>query len=216
MIRFAIPAALVVVSACATSPRAPAAATPASADAVVGKGSVVAHGVVFPGKVHRYTLTEATEVEARPDDKVFRYSDGSDTRVTVFFYRADSAMAAENPQQALAQEGQSFLESLPISVQRGWLDSYSAAVARTDSVTVDGRVVPGHITEVVAKRSGRSNMELQYVFLIAPRFVKVRASVPTEAWPNPDVTHFAHELATVLARQVHGTPPPSPGRPRNQ
>jgi hypothetical protein len=35
--------------------------------------------------------------------------------------------------------------------------------------------------------------------------VKVRASVPAEGWQNTDVPHFAHELAALLARQLHAS-----------
>jgi hypothetical protein len=204
--RLAISALVAItLGACAQNPPAGAASTPAPADSAAARSGAIAYGLVFPAQLHRYALTETSEVKARPADKIFRYSDGSETRVTVFFYLADSVAAARDPQQVVAQEGQLFLESLPLSVQRGWIESYSTALARSDSLSVDGRVVRGHVTTVTAKQARRNTMELQYVYLVGPRFVKVRASVPAESWPNTDVPRFAQDLATLLARQLHAS-----------
>jgi hypothetical protein len=123
----------------------------------------------------------------------------------VFLYPADSAAAVREPQQVVEQEGQLFLESLPIGVQRGWYDSYSIAFSEPDSLDVDGRLLVGRSTAAATKGAGRITVQLQYLYLLGTRFVKVRASVPAEGWQNTDVPRFAHELATILARQLHAS-----------
>lgn len=206
MTRFAIAALLVAaVCACGPSPRVGAAPTPGRPESTASGPGATAHGLTFPTRVLRYALTETNAVEGHPQDKAFRYSDGSRTRVSVFFYPTDSAGAVRDPRQAVANEGQLFEQSLPIGVQRGWYDSYRTAFSDPDSLTVDGRLVLGHTTGAATKRGAQVSVELQYLYLLGTRFLKVRASVPAQGWQNTDVPTFARELATVLARQVHAS-----------
>lgn len=164
-----------------------------------------ARGLVLPASVRRYRLTESYPVEGERDDRGFRYSDGSSTRVSVFVYRADSTAALAQPRQVVAQEGPLFSETLPIGVQRGWYEAYNIAFAHADSLDVDGQLVFGHVTAAGTRRAGQVQVEFQYLYLVGTRFVKTRASVPAETWQNTDVPLFAHELIAVLARQLRSS-----------
>lgn len=158
-------------------------------------------GFELPASVRSYRLTESYPVEGHPRDRGFRYSDGSRTRVSVFVYPADSAVAVAEPRRAVASEGPLFSESLPVGVQRGWYDAYNVAFAHADSLEVDGQLVFGHVTAAPTKSDGRVNVEFQYLYLVGTRFVKVRATVPAEGWRNTDVPLLAKELAAMLTRQ---------------
>ena len=179
-----------------------AAQTPANAGSSSG---VVAHGVRFPSTVRAYALKESNPVRGDSMATMFRYSDGSATRVSVFFYLADSVAPAADARALVAQTGQSFLETLPIGVQRGWYDSYTTAFSDPDSVTVDGRLLLGNATAAATKKDGSVHVELQYVYLIGPRLLKVRASVPAEGWEKTDIPRFARELAWVVGRQLEAS-----------
>jgi hypothetical protein len=162
---------------------------------------VTVHGVRFPSKVRAYDLKESNPIRGDPEGTMLRYSDGSATRVSVFFYLADSTPAPD-PRTLVAQTGESFLESLPIGVQRGWYDSYTTAFSDPDSVLVGDRLLVGNATAAATKKGGSMHVELQYVYLIGPRLVKVRASVPAEGWERTDIPRFARELASVIALQL--------------
>ena len=202
MKRFAILSlSLASLGACAAHPgtgrssTAPSASAPTAIDANV-------LGFVLPTTVRSYRLTESYPIEGHPQDRGFRYTDGSATRVSVFVYPADSAAAIAEPRKVVAQEGPLFSESLPIGVRRGWYDAYNIAFAHADSLDVAGQLVFGHVTAAPTKRAGRVNVEFQYLYLVGTRFVKVRASVPAEGWQNTDIPLFAQELIGVLTLQL--------------
>lgn len=159
-------------------------------------------GFELPASVRSYRLIESYPVEGFPQHRGFRYGDGSRTRVSVFVYPADSAIAVAEPRQTVAQEGPLFAESLPVGVQRGRYDAYNVAFAHADSLEVDGQLVFGHVTAAPTKTAGRVNVEFQYLYLVGTRFVKVRATVPAAGWQDTDVPLFAKELAATLTRQL--------------
>ena len=98
------------------------------------------------------------------------------------------------------REGVKFRAVQPILVQRRMIDAYEPAFMKTDTLTIGGRVINEHATAIVTRSRGRVSVDFQYLYLVAGRFVKVRATVPSEGWQNTDIPVFARMMARHVAQ----------------
>jgi hypothetical protein len=99
-----------------------------------------------------------------------------------------------------AHEAGKFVEVQPILVRQGRIDNYevvfvdSAAFAAGKRILVERRIL------VVTRSRGRVNVDFQYLYLVNGRFLKVRATIPSDGgWENSGVPGFARALAERLA-----------------
>ena len=187
-----IPVALVLASA-ACGPNvqsAPAPALPASSS----------RASRIPVELGRYKLTRREGIEGEPNDSAYHYSDGSRTRVTVFVYGipVDVQVGADS-QSWTPREGKKFEEVQPLLVQRGMIGAYELAFANTGEITAANRKITEHATAIAVRSRGQVAVDFQYLYLVAGRFLKVRATVPSDGWEKTDVPTFARVLARRLA-----------------
>lgn len=174
----------------APTPAAPVASAPANFYARI------------PGQIAAYRLTERATVTGMPSDSLFRFSDGSRTTVTVIIYTiSDDVKVDADSQKWTAREGDKFKEVQRIRASRGQIADFVVAFADTSREKVPGFAVLEHwIASPTKYPNGAITIEMQFLYLIGGKFVKVRATVPEQGWQQTTVDDFARELA----RRVSG------------
>lgn len=172
--------------------------TPAGVDRVRDRS-----GIDVPTRVGRYSLKppDAT-APAASGDTPYRFSDGSQTRVTVFVYAVPpDVRQGEEPQTWVTAEGTKFVQVLHIGVERGWYDDFQVAYSDPNPVVRDTLSIPGYEVAAATRSRGRVSVELEYVYFVHGNFLKVRATVPERGWTHTDVPRFAEQLALAIAAQ---------------
>jgi hypothetical protein len=191
---------LVSVVGCASAPaRAPAAEPSRVAPVPSAPGSNLY--LRIPGEIEAYKLTERAAVSTAPTDSLFRFSDGSRTILTVFIYDVDADVKSDpDPQKWTAAEGEKFKAVQDIRVSRGAISSYAEAFADTTRFAVGTHNILEHANAIATRYpNGSIAVDLQYLYLIGGKFVKVRATVPQAGWQQTKVPSFARQLARRLA-----------------
>jgi hypothetical protein len=186
--RSALVLAAVALAACA-----PGSAAPPSPQ-VAGAGTLFAR---VPAQVAGFNLTERDAVEALSSDSLYRFSDGTAARVTVIIYEPGEDVKDEpEAQEWVAREGSKFQQVQEIRRRRGQIASYAEGFSDTSRVSAgDERLLEHAAGMPVRMRNGDIFVELQYLYLIDGKFVKVRATVPEDIWRETRVPVFARELA---------------------
>ncbi|MGH7531614.1 MAG: hypothetical protein ACREMN_14630 [Gemmatimonadales bacterium] len=157
--------------------------------------------LTVPTRVGDYRLTERdTIAQEHGGGHVYRFSDGSATRLTVFVYRIP-ADVQEGPDSAawVHRESEKFTRVLPIQVERGVYEAYEVAFAHAEPDVRGADTIPGHVVGAGTRRGGEVFVELQYLYLVRGRFVKVRATIPSDRWQETTVPNFAKALVGSIA-----------------
>jgi hypothetical protein len=188
------------VLGCASAPsRAPGAA-PSGAPPVTSApaGDLFAR---IPAEIGAFKLTERRAVSGAPTDSLFRFSDGSRTILTVFVYDVDADVKSDaDPQRWTAAEGAKFKQVQDIRVSQGAISAYALAFSDTSRFAVGGHEILEHsIATSTRFPNGAIGVDMQYLYLIGGKFVKVRATVPESEWQHSKVPSFARDLARRIA-----------------
>jgi hypothetical protein len=184
----------------------PAVATGASAGSAPASSAIVtaaadsAGGVSVPPVVGEWRLVDAEAVRGDGAGGLYRFSDGSSARVSVIVYPVpDDVLVESTPEARVEREGRKFQEVLELLARRGTYDGVMMAYADPDSVVANGAPVPGYSAAAAALRGGQVTIELQNLYIIGSRFVKIRATLPERGWQDSTVPRFAKELARAVA-----------------
>jgi hypothetical protein len=155
----------------------------------------------IPAAIGAFTLTERTTVKGLPTDSLFRFSDGSPTIVSLIIYEvgADVKIDADS-QKWTAREGEKFSAVQDVQVSRGQIAAYRVAFSKTARLAAGARNIPEHSIAIPTRfPNGEVTVEMQYLYLIDGKFVKVRATIPYQIWQQSHVPSFARELAIRIA-----------------
>lgn len=194
-----VPVLLVSVVGCASSPTSasPAGARP-SAVSPAPTASVYAR---VPAQVGEFRLTERASVSGAPGDSLFRFRDSSRTNLTVFIYEIGADVRVEADSQLwTAREGGKFKEIQDIRVARGQIAEYVLAVSDTSRIGIGRYDILEHwMATPVRFPSGAIAVDMQFLYLVGGKFIKVRATIPEQGWEQTRVPSFARELALRLA-----------------
>lgn len=192
MHRFVAIALLFAVTACAPKATPPQAPRPASAATSIYSR--------VPDRIDKFALTQRAVVTGVPTDSIYRFSDGSVTRLTVFVYDVrESVLAEPDSQKWTAMEGSQFAAVQEIQRQRGQIAAFVVAFSDTARIEGGGVSILEHSVGVpVRYPNGNVAVELQYLYLISGKFVKVRATIPEPNWKESTVPAFARGLAITL------------------
>lgn len=131
-------------------------------------------GIDVPIRVGRYSLKppDAT-AGAASDDTPYRFSDGSQTRVTVFVYAVPADVRqGDLPQAWVTAEAAKFVQVLRIGVERGWYDDFRVAYSDPQPVVRDTLSIPGHSVAAATRSGGRARVELEYLYFVRGSFLK--------------------------------------------
>lgn len=155
----------------------------------------------IPEQIGAFKLTQRATVRGLRTDSLFRYRDGSRTLLTVIIYDVPEDIRTHpDTQQWTHREGEKFKHVQEIQVRRGFLRGYQLAFSDTTRFTVGPRSFLQHsVATPVRFANGAVAVEMQFLYLIDGKFVKVRGTVPEQGWQESRVPEFARELATTLA-----------------
>jgi hypothetical protein len=156
----------------------------------------------IPAEIGAFKLTERAAIGSEPTDSLFRFGDGSRTILTVFVYDVDADVKADSdPQKWTAAEGEKFKAVQDIRVSQGAISSYAVAFSDTTRFAAGTHNILEHATAIPIRfPNGSIVVDLQYLYLIDGKFVKVRATIPEVGWQQTTVPSFARDLAHRLAR----------------
>lgn len=135
-------------------------------------------------------------------DSVWRYTDGR-AQVSVIRYAIDPDVKVGADSVAwLEREGEKFLRVQEILRAQGQIDRFEVRVAKVDV----GPKPPGHeYVAVVSNTSrGTQTVEIQYLYLIGGRWLKVRVTEPEDGATASGAPQFARTLAQRVARMTDG------------
>jgi len=161
---------------------------------------------VIPPSVEDYGLTETNVFENPEDGQSYRFSGPPHENVSVFVYPigADVQSSGQDEQEWVNAEGAKFQQMFPIGVQRGWYDTFELAFAHPEPLSIAGREVPGFTAAAATRRGQNVTLELQYLYVICDRFVKVRGTLEAGRWAESTLPSFSKALAGRLAQQEGG------------
>ena len=192
--------AIVSVVGCASAPAPTPAAGPQPATPVTSAPPANLYPRI-PPEIGSFKMTARTTVRGLPTDSLFRFRDSSRTILTVIVYDvAEDVMIEGDSQKWTAREGEKFKEVQDIRVRRGQIAAYVLSVSDTTRFSVGERSLLEHfVAAPVRFPNGAISVEMQYLYLIGGKFVKVRATIPEQGWQQSRVPSFARELARRMA-----------------
>jgi hypothetical protein len=153
----------------------------------------------IPSQIGQFKLTERMTVRGMADS-IYRFSDGSKTNLSVIVFDVTIDGGDNDTQKWVALEGNKFQEAQEIRRNRGLIAAYVLAYSDTTRFLVGSRNLLEHnIAMPTRYPNGAITVEMQYLYLIDNKFVKVRGSIPEPGWQQTRVPSFARELARRLA-----------------
>jgi hypothetical protein len=192
--------AIVFAFGCASASGKPAAVASQPA-AVPPSAPAVNLPARIPAQIGAFKITERAAVRGAPADSLFRYKDGSPANLSAFIYDVDADRQNDaDPQLRTAREGEKFKAVQDILMSRGQIAAYRIAFSDTTRLTVGTGTLLEHAIGLGTRHpNGAITVELQYLYHIGGKFVKVRATVPEKGWEQTQVPQFARELALHMA-----------------
>lgn len=154
----------------------------------------------IPSQIGAFKLTERSSVRGLPADSIFRFSDGSKTYLSVIVYGVTTDGGDNDTQKWVALEGEKFKEAQDIRQKRGQISAYVMGYSDTTRFMVGSRNLLEHTIAMPTRYpNGSITVEMQYLYLIDNKFVKVRGTIPEHGWQQTGVPSFARELARRMA-----------------
>jgi hypothetical protein len=192
--------AIVFAFGCASAQSKPAAVAsqPATAPPPAPAANLYAR---IPAQIGAFKLTERAAVRGAPAESLFRYKDGSPTNLSVIIYDADTdGQNDADPQLRTFREGEKFKAVQDILMSRGQIVAHQLAFSDTTRFTAGASTILEHSVAMPTRYpNGSVTVEMQYLYFIGGKFVKVRATIPAKGWEQAQVPQFARELALHMA-----------------
>jgi hypothetical protein len=132
----------------------------------------------------------------------FLLADSTGGRVTLFIYPIPPALRAMGDiRSAVREEGNKFQAVMQAGLRSGYYQALSpGTIAHPDSAASGGEYIPGFLGVAVARRGNTVAVEMQYLFAVCDRFVKLRTTLSSETWSSSPFPTFARDMAAYLAR----------------
>ena len=158
----------------------------------------------FPDTLEGFRFTATDSIPVRDGGgRLYRYSGRPGEYLTVFVYPIpEDVKAAPDSVQWVVMEGRKFGLVMPVQVQRGRYDAYEIAFENPHPVVAGRDTIPGFVAGVATRTRGAVELQMEYLYLVHGRFLKIRATMPEKGWQETRVALFAEELA----RRAHGAP----------
>lgn len=154
----------------------------------------------IPDAIGAFRLTERSTVRGLPTDSAFRFRDGSPAILSLIIYNVPpDVQVGADPQQWTPREGEKFRAVQEIRRRSGQISAYAVAFADTSRIADARSTLEHYIAIPVRMPSGAVAVEMQFLYLIDGKFVKVRATIPEQGWEQTSVPSFARALALRLA-----------------
>ena len=154
-------------------------------------------GPVMPDSIAGFRRTAQSLVGR---DSVWRYTNGKAQVSVIRYALTRDAKTGADTSAWLAREGNKFVQVMPMLKRRGAIESYEVKTSRVG----DGPAPPHreYVGVVVSTIKGKRSTELQYLYLVKNRWLKVRASEPGGGDASASVTRFSRALASRVARMT--------------
>jgi hypothetical protein len=204
MSRVATALAVLGLTGCAAKPVAVATPKPTSVQAPVPvpvpAGSINPYAGI-PDQIGAFKLTERTVVRGAPADSLYRFTDGSSTRLSVFIYAVPADVKVDpDSQKWVLREGEKFKTIQEIMKSRGRIADFTVAFSDTVRFAAGTRSYLEHSIAVPTRYpDGAIAVEMQFMYLIGGKLLQVRATIPEPGWQQTKVPSFARELAIHVA-----------------
>lgn len=155
-------------------------------------------GPVMPDSLLNYRLVGRRILGGR--DSLWRYTDGR-AQVSVIRYVIDQDVQVGTDSVAwLEREGQKFLRVQAILREQGRIDRFEVRMSKLEQ----GPKPPEHehIAVVTNTSRGKQTVEMQYLYLVGGRWLKVRVTEPDDGATSSSAPLFARSLARRVARMT--------------
>ena len=144
-------------------------------------------------------MTESRKYDDPRAGASYKFDNGTTDRVSLFIYPiGPDVRSGDDPRTWVASEAKKFKDIFPAGVQRGWWQTYEVAFDNPDSVTAAGAQLPGYVVAGGTRRGSVVIVELQYLYAVCDRFVKIRGTLADTNWQESLFPAFAKDLAAYL------------------
>ena len=196
MLRLLALTGLSLVVGCATSPARSTAPRPEQAAPVTSTNLYIR----IPDAIGAFKLTERATIRGIPTDSIFRFRDGSATILSLIIYEVPSDVkVGDDPQKWTQREGEKFRAVQEIRQNRGQISAFQVAFSDTARIAGAQQILEHSIAVPTRMPNGAVAVEMQFLYLIGGKFIKVRGTIPEQGWEQTQVPAFARELALRLA-----------------
>lgn len=196
MLRLSALIGLSVGVGCATSPAPYTAPRPEQAAPVTFTNLYTR----IPDAIGAFKLTERATIRGIPTDSIFRFRDGSPTILSLIIYEVPSDVkVGDDPQKWTQREGEKFRTVQEIRQSRGQISAFQVAFSDTARIAGAQQILEHSIAVPTRMPNGAVAVEMQFLYLIGGKFIKVRGTIPEQGWEQTQVPAFARELALRLA-----------------
>jgi hypothetical protein len=180
-----------IVAACGGGPVSTARPVPQSAG--------LARAVRMPDSVGTYRLVLTAPLNGAPTDTIHRFVADGRTHISVIRYpvRNDVRVGADSVTW-LEREGAKFVAVQQLLVQRGVIQSYEVKLSKRSSVPIGTDSLATYVSIIQTRRREGVLNEIEYLYVIGGKFLKIRASEIEAAQGNSLAPQFAGQLLRLL------------------
>lgn len=154
----------------------------------------------IPADIDAYHLIQTKAMADSADGVAYRFVTSVPELVTVFLYPIPTDVRAGADTAAwIKAEAEKFTRLLPAGVKRGWYDVYAVAFESPDTIQLSNRPATGFLSGATTKRGNKVSVELQYLYPVCGKFVKVRGTLDSDTWGDSKFPLFAKHLIKFLS-----------------
>jgi len=150
----------------------------------------------IPAQVGSLRLADSTMVG---EAVVLSYDGPNVAQLHVFVYAPLRDTSQASVRSALMDEVESFKQSLPVGLSRGWYDVYRFAFESEKSIRAGDVVVPGHAVAIAFARGESTFVSLVYVHAFRGMLIKTRLTIPEAGWDTNAALTFPGQFIEQLA-----------------
>lgn len=144
----------------------------------------------------RYTLAGSELLPTGPRDSIYRFRDSSTAFVSLIRYAVTPDVRFDADSQAWTlREGDKFPQVQQLLLEAGRQDDNRLLVADSSRLDVGGRSINESMYAMAVMRMRVPTVEVQYLYLIGDRFLKVRGSFQSDQWGRSDFAEWTRASA---------------------
>ena len=173
-----------------------AAACSSSTATVVTAPRIASGDTLAPGlTIGRYRLTRIGPVEGLPIDTLFRFTDGSPSLTSAIRYPIpDDVRLGSSREQWTRREGAKLVAIQEYFVSQKRISSFRIVFDSTQLVSIDDATIFEHFIALEVSRPDGTRIDVQTIYQVCNRFLKVRGTFTVESWSQSAFADFSREV----------------------
>ncbi len=176
---------LALVTGCASG------STPVVTAPRIASGDSLVRGLT----IGNYRLGQIGTIEGYPLDTIFRFTDGSSASISAIrFPIPDDVRFGSQSDRWSRREGAKFLAIQEFFVSQKRITGFRVVIDSGHVVAVDRDSIFEHALAIEVRSNNATRMDLQYIYEVCDRFLKIRGTFPGTTWPREEFAHFAREV----------------------